>query len=156
MTSIGSAAACLVLALLGTTLPAQAHEQRAGDIVLSHAWAPATPGGARSAAGYVLIENTGGEPERLLGIASRIAEVAELHQMSMENDVMKMAPTGVLEIPAGGSVKLKPHGLHVMLMGLRVPLAEGDTFILTMTFERAGSIDLQVVVQSAGSTEPAD
>ena len=60
--------------------------------------------------------------------------------------MMTMKPAGAVDIPAHGKVELKPHGLHVMLMGLKKPLAEGDTFVVTLTFAKAGSVDLQVVV----------
>lgn len=138
------AAAFLSLGALSAT--ADAHEQKLGDLVLHHAWSRATPGGAKSGAAYVEIENTGNEPDQLIGASSDVAAMTEVHQMSMDGGMMTMKPAGAVDIPAHGKVELKPHGLHVMLMGLKKPLAEGDTFVVTLTFAKAGSVDLQVVV----------
>jgi copper(I)-binding protein len=125
---------------------AAAHEQKLGALVLHHAWSRATPAGAKTGAAYVKIENTGDSPDQLLSVASDIAAMTEVHQMSMDNDVMKMGPAGAVDIPPHGVVELKPHGLHIMLMGLKKPLTEGDTFPVTLTFAKAGKVELQVVV----------
>lgn len=150
--------AALLLTAPALTLPglvetASAHEQTAGDLVLHHAWARATPGGAKSGAAYVEIENKGDQPDKLLGAASDVAAMVEIHTMSMENDMMVMKPAGVLDIPAHGKVVLKPHGLHIMLMGLKQPLKEGDTFAVTLSFEKAGNVELQVVVDKIDAME---
>ena len=137
--------ACLLaLGSLGTV--AAAHEQKLGDLVLHHAWSRANPAGAKSGAVFVTIENTGDMPDQLLSASSDVAAMTEIHQMSMENDIMVMKPAGILDIPAHGKVELKPHGLHIMLMGLKQRFAEGDTFAVTLTFAKAGSVTLQVVV----------
>lgn len=128
-----------------TTL-ADAHEQKVGDLVLHHAWSRATPGGAKTGAAFVEIENTGDTPDQLLSASSDVAAMTQVHQMSMENDMMSMKPAGIVDIPAHGKVELKPHGLHVMLMGLKKPFVEGDTFVVTLEFAKAGKVDLQVVV----------
>lgn len=138
------AAAFLSLGALSAT--ADAHEQKLGDLVLHHAWSRATPNGAKSGAAYVEIENTGNEADQLVGASSDVAAMTEVHQMSMDGDMMTMKPAGAVDIPAHGKVELKPHGLHVMMMGLKKPLAEGDTFVVTLTFAKAGKVDLQVVV----------
>jgi copper(I)-binding protein len=137
--------ACLLaLGSLGTV--AAAHEQKLGDLVLHHAWSRANPAGAKSGAVFVTIENTGDMPDQLLSASSDVAAMTEIHQMSMENDIMVMKPAGILDIPAHGKVELKPHGLHIMLMGLKQRFAEGDTFAVTLTFAKAGSVTLRVVV----------
>lgn len=145
-----------VMSLPGLVQSAAAHEQTLGNLVLHHAWARATPGGAKSGAAYVEIENKGDQPDKLLGAAADIAEMVEIHKMSMENDVMVMKPAGALDIPAHGKVELKPHGLHIMLMGLKHPLKEGDTFPVTLTFEKAGSVELQVVVDKVDAMDSMD
>ena len=137
--------ACLLaLGSLGSV--AAAHEQKLGDLVLHHAWSRANPAGAKSGAVFVTIENTGDMPDQLLSASSDVAAMTEIHQMSMENDIMVMKPAGILDIPAHGKVELKPHGLHIMLMGLKQRFAEGDTFAVTLTFAKAGAVTLQVVV----------
>ncbi|WP_374653434.1 copper chaperone PCu(A)C [Dongia sp.] len=135
-----------LISLGGFTTLASAHEQKAGDLVLEHAWSRATPGGAKTGAVFVKIENHGDTADQLLSASSEIAAMTEVHQMSMENDMMTMKPAGVLDIPAHGELVLKPHSYHVMLMGLKKPLIEGDTFIVTLEFAKAGKVDLQVVV----------
>lgn len=141
-----------VFALAAFIMTATAHEQTHGDLILHHAWARATPGGAKTGAAYVRIENHGMQADKIIGVASPIAAKVEIHTMSMENDVMVMKPAGDVEIPSHGTVELKPHGLHIMLMGLKQPLKEGDTFPVTLTFEKAGPVDLQVVVEATDST----
>jgi len=137
--------ACLVaFGSLGSV--ASAHEQKLGNLVLHHAWSRANPAGAKSGAVFVTIENTADTPDQLLSVTTDVAAMAEVHEMSMANDIMTMKPAGILDIPAHGSVELKPHGLHIMLMGLKQRFAEGDTFAVTLTFAKAGTVVLQVVV----------
>jgi copper(I)-binding protein len=73
----------------------------------------------------------------------------------MDNGVAKMRPVDGILVPANGATELKPGGYHVMLMGLKEPLMEYGTFQLTLTFEKAGSVDVEVQVESVGATEPA-
>ncbi len=141
--------ALFAAALIGfgaLTTVASAHEQKAGDLVFHHAWARATPAGAKAGAAFVRIENIGDAADQLLSASSDVAAMTEIHQMSMENNTMTMKPAGVLDVPAHGELVLKPHSYHVMLMGLKKPLNEGDTFVVTLTFAKAGKVDLQVVV----------
>jgi copper(I)-binding protein len=147
--ALAALAALAIPATLST--PSFAHEQKFGDLVLHHAWARATPAGAKTGAVYVRIENHGMAEDKLIGVASDIAAKVEVHNMTMENNTMVMGPAGDLVIPMHGMIELAPHGLHIMLMGLKKPLAEGDTFAVTLTFEEAGSVDLQVVVEAIGS-----
>lgn len=141
-----------LVALAAFALPAAAHEQQLGDLLMQHAWARATPAGAKTGAVYVRIDNHGMDADKLVGVAGTIAAKVELHNMTMDNGTMKMGPAGQIEIPSHGSVALEPHGLHIMLMGLTKPLTEGDTFPVTLTFEKAGSVELQVVVEPIGFT----
>ena len=133
---------------------AWAHEFKAGDLVIEHPWSRATIQ-SRPGAGYLEIENHGTVADRLIGAETRIAEMAQLHNHIMENDVAKMVPVDAVEIPAGGKAELKPHGFHLMFMGLKQSLAEGDTFPVTLIFEHAGRVDVTFVTESAGATEPS-
>ncbi|MBL8710115.1 MAG: copper chaperone PCu(A)C [Rhodospirillaceae bacterium] len=144
------AAAFMAVAALAT--PALAHDQQLGDLLLHHPWARATPGGAKAGAAYLRIENHGDTADTLIGASADIAALVEIHMMSMENDMMVMGPAGEVEIPAHGTVELKPHGLHIMLMGLKRPLKEGETVPVTITFARAGSIVLEVKVEAIDAT----
>src|SRR5690606_10830983 len=84
--------------------------------------------------------------------SSPVAETAELHTHIKDGEVMRMRPVEAIEVPAGGSVTLKPGGDHVMLMSLRAPLKEGETFPLTLIFEHRGSREVDVTVKSVGAT----
>ena len=138
-------------ALAAFTFPALAHEQQLGDLLLHHAWARATPAGAKTGAVYVRIDNHGMEADKLISVAGDIAAKVEVHNMTMDGDTMQMGPAGEIEIPSHGTVDLAPHGLHIMLMGLTKQLNEGDPFPVTLTFEKAGKVELQVVVEPIGS-----
>jgi copper(I)-binding protein len=136
-----------------TPLAAQAHEFKVGNLTMHHPWARATAQ-TRPGAGYVVIENHGAEADRLIAAETRIADHAELHTHIMENDVAKMVPVEAIDVPAGGKAELKPHGFHLMFMGLKQPLAEGDTFPVTLVFEHAGRVEVTFVTAAAGAMEP--
>ena len=90
--------------------------------------------------------------DRLTSVASDIADKVQIHEMSVVNGVMEMRPLADgLPVPAGGSVVLKPGSYHVMLIGLKKPLTAGETFPLTLTFEKAGNISVTVPVQAMGA-----
>ena len=136
--------------MIASALPALA-QAASTSIVVEQPYARATPAGAQTGAAYMTIENKANAADRLTGVSSDIAAQAQVHEMSMDNGVMKMREvTGGLSIPAGGSVTLKPGGYHVMLMGLKKQLAAGDSFPLTLTFEKAGNISVTVPVQAMG------
>lgn len=145
-------------ALAALLLPghaALAHEFKAGSITIEQPWSRATPGGAQVAVGYLTIDNAAAAPDRLVSATAEIAGRAEIHQMSMADGVMKMrqATEGVV-VPAGGSVALEPSGYHLMLMGLKKPLKEGEAFAGTLTFEKAGNVDVTFEVMGMGAAAP--
>lgn len=131
---------------------AGADTTKAGDLVVSSPWTRATPGGAKIGGGYLKITNSGKTADRLVGISSNIAGHVEIHEMSMDNGVMKMRPLASgLEIKPGETVELKPGGFHVMFMDLKQPLKEGDTVKATLTFEKAGPVDVSFAVNAVGA-----
>jgi periplasmic copper chaperone A len=133
-----------------------AQEIKAGSLVLSHAWARATPGGAEIGGGYLTIENKGTAPDKLLGGSSPAAAEIEVHEMAMKNDVMTMRPvSGGLSIPPGQTITFAPGGYHIMMMGLKAPLKQGDRVPMTLQFEKAGKVDVTLDVQSIGATKPS-
>jgi copper(I)-binding protein len=144
----------LFLLIIASGSPALAHEIRLGTLELSDLWARATPPGAVTAAGYLTITNAGGEADRLIAVATPSAARAEVHQMAVTDGVMTMTPVDGLEIPAGGSVTLAPGGLHLMFMGLTEPLKEGAQMPVTLTFEKAGSIETYLHVIAIGAFAP--
>ena len=138
-------AACLVVASPALT--------QTGQLEVSDAWARATPAKAENGVAYLTIRTP--TPDRLVSVSSPVAKKAELHTMEMAGMVMKMRPLAGLDIPAGQSVTLKPGGEHIMLMGLNGRLREGQSFPLTLTFEKAGAREVTVPVGKAGAAGPA-
>ena len=121
----------------------------AGDLEIGAAWARAMLAGQKAAGAYLTVTNTGAEADRLVGGASARAGKVEVHTMEVVNDVMTMRPVeGGLDIPAGGTVELKPGGIHVMLMDVATPFAEGETVPVTLTFEKAGNVELSLPVRA--------
>lgn len=147
----------LAVALL-LTLPAAAlaHSFTKGDIVAGHPWARATPDGAKVGAGYIKITNNGKVSDRLTGGSFEGATV-EIHEMSMDGGVMKMRQLSEgLEILPGATVELKPGGNHLMFMGLKQSITAGADRKATLTFEKAGSLDVEFRIEPIGATESHD
>jgi periplasmic copper chaperone A len=137
-------------------LPALAQEFKVGDIVIDKPWARATPKGASVGAGYLVIHNHGAAPDKLTGGSADFANNVSVHEMSMDNGVMRMRElTSGLEIPAKGEVALSPGGYHIMFTGLKQPLKKGETVKASLTFEHAGTIVVTFDVGGVGATGPA-
>lgn len=132
---------------MGSAMPTVGNEFQAGMLVIRNVWArPATKADGLSAV-YLTIENTGDQPERLLHAHCDVAGTVELHQTKMEGGVMKMQPVDGIDIPAKGTVELKPGGLHIMLIGLTRDLNPGDEIELELHFDKAGHVPVKAVVQ---------
>jgi hypothetical protein len=145
----------LIAALAAST--ALATDYKAGAIVISNPWARATPSGASAGAGYFTVTNTGTTPDRLVAVTSEAASKADIHEMSMVNGVMQMRPLkDGLELKPGETVTLKPGGEHVMMTGLKQPLKLGDHFKGTLTFEKAGKVDIEYDVKGVGAQAPTN
>ena len=137
------------LAFAAALTAASTGSAQTNQLEVSHAWARATPAKAENGAAYVTIVSP--TPDRLLSASSPVAKKTELHTMEMAGMVMKMRPVAGLDIPAGQSVDLKPGGEHIMLIGLHQPLREGQSFTLTLNFEKAGARSVSVAVEKAGA-----
>lgn len=149
------ALAALSAAIFGA--PGRADDVKAGDLVISQAWSRATPGGAKVAGGYLTIENKGTTADRLVSVSADIAGKAEVHEMAMDNGVMKMRPLDKgLVIDPGKTVKLAPGGNHLMLQELKGPFKQGDKVPLTLEFEKAGKVAVSLDVQGVGAQAPGD
>ncbi len=148
MTRILAIAAVAAIAAASGTW---AHDYRLRALHIDHPFARATPPGARSGGVFLSVENNGDQPDRLLTVATPVAGTAELHQMVMDAGVMRMRTVAGLDVKPGDRLVLKPGGYHVMLADLKRPLQAGDTFPLTLGFEKAGSIEVSVVVESMGA-----
>lgn len=128
---------------------ATAHEMKTGSITIGHPWARQSPGGVGVAAGFMTITNGGQEADRLIKATAAIAPTVQLHEMKMDGDVMRMAEIdGGIVIPPGGTVELKPKSLHVMFMDVTTPVKEGDVFTGTLTFEKAGTVEVEYEVKA--------
>lgn len=140
-------------AFIAAATPAIAHDYRAGDIEIGHPWTRATPPMARVAGGYLELTNTGDTADRLLGGSSPVAARVEIHNMEMTDGIMKMRPVpeGV-EIPAAETVHLAPGGYHLMLLELKQPITEGEMVPVTLEFEQAGAVDVELAAGPIGST----
>lgn len=132
--------------------PLLAHDFKVGDIEIDHPWSRATPEGAKVAAGYVVIKNHGSAADRLVSATGEIAGRTEIHEMAVDaQGVMTMRPLGGgLEIPADGQVELKPGSFHIMFLDLQRGAKEGETFKGMLTFEKAGSVEVEYTVQAIG------
>jgi periplasmic copper chaperone A len=122
-----------------------------GPLKISNAFAKAMLPGQPAGAGYLVIENTGGEADKLVSVTSEASPDVEIHEMKMEGDVMKMRELGEgLEIPAGAKVELKPGGLHLMFMKVPAPFKEGETLKVKLQFEKAGEAEVMLPVRKPG------
>ena len=152
MKKILAIAAVTALAAAGA---ASAHDYQLRSLHIDHPFARATPPGARSGGIFLSIENKGNSADRLLSVSTP-AGTAELHQMVLDGGVMRMRAIAGLDVKPGDRLVLQPGGYHVMLTDLKRPLKAGDSFPLTLGFEKAGSIEVNVMVESmsAGAMHP--
>ncbi len=129
-------------------MPAAAHQIEAGQLVIHHPWIRETPVGASTAAGYAEIENKGNEPDRLLSVEIKGAAKLEIHSIVLENNVaiMRPSPDGI-EIPAHATIELEPGSTHFMLTGLRSGFVDSEIVSGSMTFEHAGRIEVDFMVE---------
>ncbi|MCK9550328.1 copper chaperone PCu(A)C [Aquamicrobium sp.] len=128
-----------------------AHEFKAGDIELVHPWSRETPHGAKVAAGYVKIVNHGSGADRLISATGEIAGRTEVHEMAVDDKgVMTMRPVEGINVPAGGEVELKPGDFHIMFLDLTGAKKKGEKFAGSLTFEKAGTIEVEFSVDAMG------
>ncbi len=114
-------------------------------------WARPTAQGQTVGGSYFRIEG-GPSNDRLLSAAADIAQAVELHSMRMDGDVMRMRQVAAVDVAANQLVEFKPGGLHVMLIGLKTPLKVGNSFPMTLRFEKAGEVKVNVRVLPAAPT----
>ncbi|MBE1295051.1 MAG: copper chaperone PCu(A)C [Rhodobacteraceae bacterium] len=125
------------------------------DVVVEDAWARASIGVNRPGAAYMTIRNTGDEAVTLTGIRTDLAMMPDIHQTSTNAEgVSSMAPAGEIEIAPGETVSLEPGGLHAMLMRLQRPMAEGESFSLTLDFSDGGEIAVEVPILGIAARGP--
>ncbi|WP_439887476.1 copper chaperone PCu(A)C [Pseudomonas sp. MBLB4123] len=138
--------ALLLATLLGTSLLAGAHEYGSGELHIEHPWSREMPPVAPTAAAYFVVHNKGAQADRLLAVQTPVAGKAEMHEHVHADGLMKMQRVQSVEVPAGGEVRFEPMGYHVMLFDLGQQARDGERFPLTLTFEKAGEVELEVAV----------
>lgn len=139
----------IAVAAVSAATVAGAHDYTLGDLRIDHPWARASAGAAANGAAYMTISTAANAPDRLIKAQSPVAGKVELHTHVVEGDIMRMRPVQAIDINVGEPAVLKPGGLHVMLIGLGAPLKQGETFPLTLSFEKAGSVTVEVSVEAA-------
>lgn len=146
--------ALLLAALMLPAALTNAHEYSVGPLQIAHPWSQELPPNAPTVAAYFVIKNTGQQPDRLLSVNTPIAAKAELHEHVQQDGLMKMQPVAAVAIAPGSTLTFAPMAYHVMLLELkdRSLLRDGQHFPLTLHFEKAGAVEVQVNVQK---TPPA-
>jgi hypothetical protein len=142
------------LSAFASALEVKAHVYESGPLIVSHPWARASAPTARTGAAYMRIECAPGMKDRLLGARTPIAETATVHETTVIDGIARMRHVPEIGIAPDHPVDLAPGGMHLMLMGLKYPLKEGDLFPLVLTFEKAGDIQVDVIVESPGAMGP--
>ncbi|MCG6656652.1 copper chaperone PCu(A)C [Halomonas campisalis] len=141
----------LAAGLLLATPALAHHEYRLGDVRIAHPFATPAPPTVPHGAAYLDITVEGDESAVLVGASTPASESVELHDMAMEDGVMRMRQVAQIEVPGGIIQTMRPGGgYHLMLINLVAPLKEGDRFPLTLEFAERGEIVVEVRVQSAG------
>jgi copper(I)-binding protein len=116
-------------------------------VTTSHA--RATVPQQQSAGAYLTLENRGKDSDRLVAVSTPVAKTVEIHTMTLDGNVMRMREVDGIELQPAAKIEMKPgEGYHLMLMGLQQPLKAGERFTLTLRFEKAGKVDVQVPVEA--------
>ncbi len=133
--------ALLASAFVATTVFASGNEVKVGNLKIENPQARATVPAQKMSGGFVKIENKVGA-DKLLAASSPVSKSMELHTMTMDGNVMKMREVKAIDIPANGTVELKPGGLHLMFIDLNEQLKPGSTFKVKLKFEKAGEVEV--------------
>jgi copper(I)-binding protein len=138
-----------------TALAATAVADPAG-ISVEQSWARASTPASKTAAAYMTIINNGGIAVRLVGASTPVAEAAQFHIENADNGVMRMRQVSAIDIKPGARFSFKPGGTHVMLIGVKEPLREGQMLPLTLDFEKAGKVQVDIPIGKPGAMSPHD
>ncbi len=149
LASVLGFASLMLVPSLGVVSTAVAQQPAAQTAIrIDNPWVRATAPGAKAAGGFLVLTNTGTTPDRLTGGAVDFAENVEVHEMAMENNVMKMRRLEAgLEVAPGAAIELKPGSYHLMFVGLKRQLTDGEVVKVTLTFEKAGKVEASVPVK---------
>jgi len=146
----------LTLASALVALPALAeHRYQLDSLRIDHPYARATPPGAKTGAVFFTVDNAGPTEDRLIRASTPIAAAVAVHQMVLEDGVMRMRAVPSVDLLPGGRLEFNPNGYHLMLLDLKQPLKVGERFPLTLTFEHGGAILISVWVETMGASQGA-
>jgi copper(I)-binding protein len=145
---IQAGAVCLAITLMAS---AAAKDTMAGNMHIVKPWARATAPTAQVGGGFMGLMNMGKTDDALLAVKASVSEKVELHTHSMDGGVMKMREVARIDVPAGKTVELKPGSFHVMFINLKAPLKKGDTIPVTLVFEKAGEVKVDMAVDAMGA-----
>lgn len=135
-----------LIALAAASMAAALPAWGAG-LTVTDAWSRSTPPGVTVGVAYFTLKNDTGKSDRLLKISSPVAEKVQVHRTEILDGISRMREVAVLHVEAGQEVRFEPNGMHLMLMGLKKPLVEGQSFELDLVFELAGARKVSVVVR---------
>jgi len=134
------------------TPAAFAHSYELGSLKIGHPWARATV--AANGGAFLSVDNTGTTPDRLLRASTDIAATVQLHTHIRDGEIMRMREVEAVDLPAGKKIVFEPGGYHIMLLGLKKKLVEGERFALTLEFEKAGKITVDIAIDKPGAGSP--
>jgi periplasmic copper chaperone A len=140
----------VLVAALGLSCTAHAQKAKVGSIEIEHAYTRATVPGQKVGGGFMKIENKGAA-DTLISASSPISGDVQLHEMAMDGNVMKMRQVKDIVVPAGGTVELKPGGMHIMFMNIKAPLKAGEAVPVKLKFAKAGEVEVKMPVDAMGS-----
>lgn len=142
----------LLISIVGFGLAsiAQAQSAKVGSVQIENAYTRSTVPGQMAAGGFMKIENKGAV-DQLISASSPVAGEVQLHEMSMEGNVMKMRQVKEVVVPAGGAVELKPGGMHLMFINIKAPLTAGETVPVKLKFAKAGEVEVKMPVNAMGA-----
>jgi copper(I)-binding protein len=145
----------IVTLLLALCVGGAAHAQTsaASTIVVEQPFARATPKGAMTGAAYMTLVNNGASADRLVGATTPVADKVQFHQASEENGVSRMREVHSVDLDSGAKIIFKPGDMHMMIVGLKQPLVQGQTLSLALQFEKAGKIQVTVPIQGIGAMQ---
>jgi copper(I)-binding protein len=131
-------------------------QEKEKNIQIEQPWSRATVPGTTLAAGYMVIRNSAEDRDRLLSVSSPRARKVETHVTLKDGDIMRMREVQGYEVPGRGRVELKPGGAHLMFVDIKQPFKQGEKIPVTLRFEKAGEVKVELQVRAAGTTAPAD
>lgn len=141
---------------LAASVQANAQTSSSSPIAVERPWARATPGGAQTGAMYLTLINNGDSADQLLGATTSVADKVQFHSTTEENGMSRMREMQVVDVAPHARATFAPGGMHIMLVGLKQPLKEGQTLSLTLIFAKAGKVDVTVPVAKVGAMRPGD